>query len=113
VGPRAGILSHDRRLWTCSNDRGCDRHYSFNAPGPSHRHAHMVRAGDLKFAMSASQGDFPRPILIPGDNEECFYMTMEAFNIAEKYQTPVIILSDKNLAESHKTTDKSKPEGFP
>jgi 2-oxoglutarate ferredoxin oxidoreductase subunit alpha len=33
-------------------------------------------------------------------------MTMEAFNIAEKYQTPVIVLTDKNIAESHKTTDK-------
>jgi 2-oxoglutarate ferredoxin oxidoreductase subunit alpha len=75
-------------------------------PGPSTGMPTWSEQGDLKFAMSASQGDFPRPILIPGDNEECFYMTMEAFNIAEKYQTPVIVLSDKNLAESHKTTDK-------
>jgi len=75
-------------------------------PGPSTGMPTWSEQGDLKFAMSASQGDFPRPILIPGDNEECFSMTIEAFNIAEKYQTPVIVLSDKNLAESHKTTDK-------
>ncbi|MCX9085601.1 MAG: 2-oxoacid:acceptor oxidoreductase subunit alpha [Candidatus Methanoperedens sp.] len=75
-------------------------------PGPSTGMPTWSEQGDLKFAMNASQGDFPRPILIPGDIEESFYMTMEAFNIAEKYQTPVIILSDKNLAESHKSLDK-------
>lgn len=60
----------------------------------------------MKFMLSASQGDFPRPVLIPGDVEECFYLTAEAFNIAEKYQTPVIVLTDKYLAESHKTAEK-------
>jgi 2-oxoglutarate ferredoxin oxidoreductase subunit alpha len=75
-------------------------------PGPSTGMPTWSEQGDLKFALSASQGDFPRPVLIPGDNEECFYMTQEAFNIAEKYQTPVIVLTDKNLAESHKTTEK-------
>jgi 2-oxoglutarate ferredoxin oxidoreductase subunit alpha len=75
-------------------------------PGPSTGMPTWSEQGDLKFAMNASHGDFPRPILIPGDNEECFYMTMEAFNIAEKYQTPVIVLTDKNLAESHKSLDK-------
>lgn len=75
-------------------------------PGPSTGMPTWSEQGDLKFALSASQGDFPRPVFVPGDNEECFYMTQEAFNIAEKYQTPVIILTDKNLAESHKTTEK-------
>jgi len=62
--------------------------------------------GDFKFMLGASQGDFPRPVLVPGDNAECFYLAAEAFNIAEKYQTPVIVLTDKYLAESHKTTEK-------
>jgi 2-oxoglutarate ferredoxin oxidoreductase subunit alpha len=75
-------------------------------PGPSTGMPTWSEQGDLKFVLNVSQGDFPRPVLIPGDNEECFYMTQEAFNIAEKYQTPVIVLTDRNLAESHKTTEK-------
>lgn len=75
-------------------------------PGPSTGMPTWSEQGDLKFVLNASQGDFPRPVLVPGDIEESFYLTGEAFNIAEKYQTPVIVLSDKNLAESHKTTEK-------
>ncbi len=75
-------------------------------PGPSTGMPTWSEQGDFRFVLSASQGDFPRPVLVPGDNEECFYMTAEAFNIAEKYQTPVIVLTDKYLAESHKTTEK-------
>lgn len=75
-------------------------------PGPSTGLPTWSEQGDLKFALNASQGDFPRPVLVPGDIEESFYLTQEAFNIAEKYQTPVIVLSDKNLAENHKSTDK-------
>lgn len=78
-------------------------------PGPSTGMPTWSEQGDLKFVLNASQGDFPRPVFVPGDNEECFYMTQEAFNIAEKYQTPVIVLTDKNLAESHKTTEKFDP----
>ncbi|MFZ2410860.1 MAG: 2-oxoacid:acceptor oxidoreductase subunit alpha, partial [Candidatus Methanoperedens sp.] len=75
-------------------------------PGPSTGMPTWTEQGDLKFVLAASQGDFPRPVIMPGDNEECFYMTAGAFNIAEKYQTPVIVLTDKYLAESHKTTEK-------
>jgi 2-oxoglutarate ferredoxin oxidoreductase subunit alpha len=75
-------------------------------PGPSTGMPTWSEQGDLKFVLSASQGDFPRPVIVPGDNEDCFYLTAEAFNIAEKYQTPVIVLTDKNLAESHKTAEK-------
>jgi len=75
-------------------------------PGPSTGMPTWSEQGDFKFMLSASQGDFPRPVIVPGDNEECFYLTAEAFNIAEKYQMPVIVLTDKYLAESHKTTEK-------
>ncbi len=75
-------------------------------PGPSTGLPTWSEQGDFKFVLNASQGDFPRPVLVPGDNDECFFLTAEAFNIAEKYQTPVVVLTDKYLAESHKTTDK-------
>jgi 2-oxoglutarate ferredoxin oxidoreductase subunit alpha len=42
-------------------------------------------------------------VIAPGDVEECFYSTMEAFNVAEKLQIPAIIITDKYLIESHKS----------
>ena len=56
---------------------------------------------DLRFTIHASQGEFPRIVIAPGDVEECFYKTMEAFNLAEKFQIPAILLTDKYLAESY------------
>lgn len=61
--------------------------------------------GDLRFVLHASQGEFPRAIIAPGDAEECFYKTMEAFNLAEKYQIQAIILTDKSVLESHATVN--------
>jgi 2-oxoglutarate ferredoxin oxidoreductase subunit alpha len=59
--------------------------------------------GDLQFAMHASHGEFPRIILSSGDIQECFYDGARAFNYAERYQTPVIHLIDKALANSNKS----------
>lgn len=75
-------------------------------PGPSTGLATRTEQGDLKFVLHASQGDFPRLVIAPGDVEECFYKTIEAFNLAEKYQCPVILVLDKYLSESHKTAEK-------
>ncbi|MCK4952333.1 2-oxoacid:acceptor oxidoreductase subunit alpha [Candidatus Bathyarchaeota archaeon] len=75
-------------------------------PGPSTGLPTRTEQGDLKFVLNASQGDFPRFVIAPGDVEECFYKTIEAFNLAEKYQCPVITILDKYLSRSHKTTEK-------
>ncbi|MEK7624727.1 MAG: 2-oxoacid:acceptor oxidoreductase subunit alpha [Patescibacteria group bacterium] len=56
--------------------------------------------GDLQFMLHAHQGEFPRIVLAPGDAEEAFHLTMEAFNLADRYQTPVIVLIDKLICES-------------
>ncbi|MGQ9461001.1 MAG: 2-oxoacid:acceptor oxidoreductase subunit alpha [Candidatus Bathyarchaeaceae archaeon] len=69
--------------------------------GPSTGLPTYSAQGDLRFAIHASQGEFPRVVMAPGDVEECFYKTMEAFNLAEKFQIPVILITDKYLAESH------------
>ncbi|VVB97497.1 2-oxoglutarate synthase subunit KorA [uncultured archaeon] len=58
---------------------------------------------DLRFAIHASHGEFPRIVLCSGDIEECFYDAARAFNYAEHYQTPVIHLIDKALANSNKS----------
>ncbi len=55
---------------------------------------------DLRFAIHAAHGEFPRIVLCSGDIEECFYDAVEAFNYAERYQTPVIHMIDKALANS-------------
>jgi len=58
---------------------------------------------DLRFAIHASHGEFPRIVLCSGDIEECFYDAAQAFNYAERYQLPVIHLIDKALANSSKS----------
>ncbi|MFX0096618.1 MAG: 2-oxoacid:acceptor oxidoreductase subunit alpha [Candidatus Hodarchaeota archaeon] len=68
--------------------------------GPSTGLPTYTAQADLRFAIHASQGEFPRVIIAPGDVEECYYETMRAFNWAEKYQIPAILLTDKYLSES-------------
>jgi 2-oxoglutarate ferredoxin oxidoreductase subunit alpha len=58
---------------------------------------------DLRFAVHAGHGDFPRIILASGDIKECFYDAATAFNYAERYQLPVIHLIDKAMANSSQT----------
>ena len=70
-------------------------------PGPSTGLPTYSGQGDLRFVIHASHGEFPRLVIAPGDVEECFYKTLEAFNLAEKYQMPVVILTDKYLVESY------------
>ncbi|MFA5126799.1 MAG: 2-oxoacid:acceptor oxidoreductase subunit alpha [Patescibacteria group bacterium] len=75
-------------------------------PGPATGLPTWTEQGDLQFVLRAAQGDFPRIILAPGDAEEAFYLTAEALNLAEVYQTPVIILSDKFIGEGNSTVPK-------
>lgn len=56
--------------------------------------------GDLRMILHAHQGDFPKIILAAGDAKEAFDLTMQAFNLAEIYQTPVVVLIDKNICDN-------------
>lgn len=78
--------------------------------GPSTGMATFSSQADLNFAISAGQGEFPRIILAPGDLEETYQLGAEAFNLAEIYQVPVILLTDKYLAESRFSTTKVETE---
>jgi len=60
--------------------------------------------GDLRFVLHAHQGDFPRIVLAPGDTTEVFKCVADAFNLADIYQCPVVVLLDKYLCESHLST---------
>lgn len=69
-------------------------------PGPSTGLPTWTGQADLQFVLNASQDEFPRAVIAPGDATECFQSTVQGFNIADRFQTPVIILTDKLLAES-------------
>lgn len=69
-------------------------------PGPSTGLPTRSGQGDLRLVMHASQDDLPRFVIAPGDKDECFFLTHQALNLADKYQCPVIVLSDKYLAET-------------
>ena len=82
-------------------------------PGPGTGMPTYTSQGDLRFALHAGQDEFPRVIIAPGDNEECFYQIQEAFNLGDEYQVPVIVLSDKFLGESHFTTPELDDQKIP
>ncbi len=62
--------------------------------------------GDLKFALQAGHGEFPRVVVAPGDAEEAFQRTIEAHYLSQKYHLLSIIMGDKHLAESHFSFDR-------
>lgn len=74
-------------------------------PGPATGLPTWTEQGDLQFVLRAHQSDFPRIVLTPGDAQECFDMTMQAFNLAEIYQTPVVVMIDKMLCESFESLE--------
>ncbi len=75
-------------------------------PGPATGLPTMTEQGDLEFVLHAAQGEFPRCVFAPKDAEDAFYLTTKAFNIADKYQLPVFILSDQFLADSIFTCER-------
>ena len=74
-------------------------------PGPSTGLPTRTEQADLLFLVHAAHGEFPRAILTPGDASQAFYLTAKAFNLAEKYQIPVFLMTDQYLADSSWTTD--------
>lgn len=75
-------------------------------PGPATGLPTWTEQGDLLFTVHAGHGEFPKIVLAPGDVSEMFKLTLKAFDLADYYQTPVIILSDKHLSESNKSVDE-------
>ncbi|MBI2094202.1 MAG: 2-oxoacid:acceptor oxidoreductase subunit alpha [Candidatus Omnitrophica bacterium] len=71
--------------------------------GPSTGLPTKTEQGDFFQVFGASQGDFPKAILAPRTLTECYTMAIEAFNLSEKYQCPILILSDLYLAERLET----------
>ena len=72
-------------------------------PGPATGLPTRTEQGELEFAVHAGHGEFPRAVLAPATTTEAFHAAVKAFNLAERYQTPVIILTDHHLATSYAT----------
>ncbi|OGB76015.1 hypothetical protein A2476_02130, partial [candidate division CPR3 bacterium RIFOXYC2_FULL_35_7] len=82
-------------------------------PGPATGLPTWTGQADLQFVIHAAQDEFPRIVLAPGDAEEAYNLTQEAFNLADKYQTPVFVLSDKYLSEGLYYLQKENLQKFP
>ena len=78
-------------------------------PGPATGLPTRTEQGDLGFVVHAAHGDFPRAVLAPGNAEQAFYAMGRAFNLADRYQTPVIVLADQYLLDSYFTVDGLDP----
>ncbi len=68
---------------------------------------------ELLFCVHAGHGEFPRYVVAPRDAEEAFYLTAKAFDVAEKYQIPALILTDQYLVDSFVTSPPLDPTRTP
>ncbi len=73
--------------------------------GPSTGLPTKTEQGDLFQVLGAGQGDYPKIVLSPNSIEDAFYSTIEAFNLADRYQVPVVIMSDLLLSEHTETVE--------
>ncbi len=73
-------------------------------PGPATGLPTRTEQGDLELALYSGHGEFPRIIYAPGGIQDLFYLTQRAFNLADKYQIPVFILTDEYLMDTYYNT---------
>ena len=74
-------------------------------PAPATGLPTRTEQADLEFVLHAGHGEFPRAILAPGTVEECFHLTRHAFDLAQRFQGPVFILTDQFLADSYRAVE--------
>lgn len=74
-------------------------------PGPVTGLPTRTEQSDLRFVIHASQGEFPRMVIAFRNARDAYYQTIRAFHLAEKYQIPVILLSDQYLGDASWTVE--------
>lgn len=77
-------------------------------PGPATGLPTRTEQGDLELALYSGHGEFPRIIYAPGGIQDLFYLTQRAFNLADKFQIPVFVLTDQYLMDSYYNTMEFK-----
>ena len=80
--------------------------------GPSTGMPTKSEQADLFQAVFSAHGDVVRPVLAPTTVADTFAITVEAFNLAERYQTPVVILSDQEIAQRKEAVDPIDTSSF-
>lgn len=70
-------------------------------PGPATGLPTWTSQSDLLLAINAGHGEFPKIVLAPSDPKECYLLTHQAFSLSQTYHCPVIVLTDKYLAENN------------
>ncbi len=70
-------------------------------PGPATGLPTRTEQADLNLVLYAGHGEFPRAVFAPATLEECFHLTHRAVDQTEKYQTPVFVLTDQDLADRY------------
>ena len=76
--------------------------------GPSTGLPTKSEQSDLWQAVFAGHGDAPRVVIAASDVEDCFHATVDAFNIAEEFQIPVIVLTDQSVGQRRETLDPAR-----
>ncbi len=76
--------------------------------GPSTGLPTKTEQGDLNQMLGAGQSDFPRAILAPANATEAFHATVKAFQLAEEWQTAVLLASDLHLSENYQTVEREE-----
>ncbi len=82
-------------------------------PGPATGLPTWTGQGDLKLSIYSGHGEFGRMVMAVSDCEDCFYLTQIALNMAEKYQIPLVLLTDKFLSESYQTVKPYEQNTIP
>jgi 2-oxoglutarate ferredoxin oxidoreductase subunit alpha len=75
-------------------------------PGPATGLPTRTEQGDLELALYAGHGEFPRAILAPGNLEEGFDLMRRAFDMADKTQSPIFVLTDQYFVDTYYTIDR-------
>jgi 2-oxoglutarate ferredoxin oxidoreductase subunit alpha len=78
--------------------------------GPGTGMPTKTEQSDLAYALHSSTGEAPRIVIAPTTVEDCFYQTVNAFNLAERYQMPVLVLTDQSMAYRTRTIDVPRLE---
>jgi len=74
-------------------------------PGPATGLPTRTEQADLEFVIHSGHGEFPRAVLSATSHEDAFYRLNKAFELADRYQTPVFFLSDQNFADTHRSVE--------
>ncbi|MCF8108071.1 MAG: 2-oxoacid:acceptor oxidoreductase subunit alpha, partial [Desulfohalobiaceae bacterium] len=82
-------------------------------PGPATGLPTRTEQGDLELALHSGHGEFPRAILAPGSQEECFSLTARALRLSEQFQSPVILLVDQFLVDSIRSVPRFDLQALP